>query len=80
MKVGNLKPISIYVFFLHWHVKVFSSKHAALKVDVLRDHKVYCLRAQLCSFQPGNFTGGGSEGVNALFDSNCCGLICGLIL
>ena len=53
-------------------MKVFSSKHAALKVDVLWDHKIYCLQAHPCSFQPGNFTGGGSEGVNALFDSNRC--------
>ena len=44
---------------------VSPSKHIALKVDVLQDRKIYCLKARPCIFQPGNFTGCGSEGVKA---------------
>ena len=35
MKVQNLKPFSLSVFFLHWHVKGFSSQRTAVKVDVV---------------------------------------------
>ena len=45
-------------------MKGFSSKLIALKVAVLKDRKIYCLQARPCLFQPGNFTGCGSEGVN----------------
>ena len=31
---------------------------------MLQERKVYCLQARPCIFQPGNFTGWGSEGVN----------------
>jgi len=31
--------------------------------DVLQDQKIHCLQLRPCSFQPGNFTGRGSEGV-----------------
>ena len=41
-----------------------SSKRIAFKVAVLQDWKMYCLQACLCIFQPGNFTGWVSEGVN----------------
>ena len=40
-----------------------SSKRVALKVDALQDRKIYCLHARPCIFQPGNFTGWGSERV-----------------
>ena len=33
---------------------------------MLYERKTYCLQACLCIFQPGNFTGLGSEGVNLL--------------
>ena len=42
----------------------FASKRIALKVDVLQEQKMYCLQAPPCIFQPGNFTGWGSEGIN----------------
>ena len=41
-----------------------SSQRMALKVDVSQDRKIYCLQARACIFQPGNFTGWSSEGVN----------------
>ena len=44
-------------------MKGFSSKHVALKVDVLKDWKIYCFQAHPCIFQPRNFTGWGSERV-----------------
>ena len=47
-----------------WHVKGLSSKRTSLKVDVLEDRKIYCSQARPCIFQPGHFTGWGSEGVN----------------
>ena len=49
----TLQPFS----FSHWHVKRFSLKRIALKADVLKDWKIYCAQAQLCIYQPGNFTG-----------------------
>ena len=50
----------------HQHVKGLRSKCAVLKVDLLQGHQIYCLRARMCArFQPGNFTGLGSEGVKA---------------
>ena len=33
---------------------------------MLQDREIYCLQARPCIFQPGNFTGWGSEGVNVL--------------
>ena len=45
----------------------------ALKVDMLQDRKIYYLRARPCIFQPGNFTGWGSGGVNKS-DSNLQGI------
>ena len=44
-------------------MKGFSSKHVTLKVDVPQDRKIYCLQVRPYIFQPGNFTGWGSEGV-----------------
>ena len=49
--------------FWHWHVKGFRSKRITLKVEVLQDRKIYCWQARPFIFQPGNFTGRGSEGV-----------------
>ena len=57
----NLKPLSL---FPHQDAKGFSSKRIALKVDALQDWKISCLQARLSIFQPINFTGWGSEGVN----------------
>jgi len=51
----------------HWHVKGFSSKRIALKVDVSYDPEIYCLQARPCSFQPGNFIGWDREGVKNNF-------------
>ena len=46
--------------FSHWHVKAFSLKCITMKVDCYRTRKY-----TVCIFQPRNFTGWGSEGVNA---------------
>ena len=48
----------------------------ALKVDVLKEREIYCLQACLCVFQPGNFTGRGSEGVNYYYLFVCCAALC----
>ena len=45
-------------------MKGFASKHTELKVDCYKTWKIYCLQSCVCTFQPGNFTGLGSEGVN----------------
>ena len=45
-------------------MKEFLSKWLALKEDVSQNQKIYCLQAHVSTFQPGNFTGWGSEGVN----------------
>ena len=58
-----MKTLSFLVFFFAWHVQGFPSKRIALKIDVLEDRNIYCLWARPCVFQPGNFTGMGSEGV-----------------
>ena len=47
-------------------MKGFSSKRAALKVDVLQDQETDCLQVRGCITQPGHFTGWGSEGVNVV--------------
>ena len=47
-------------------MKGFLSKRIALKEDVLQDRKTYCLQARPRIFQPGNFTGWGSEGVKLI--------------
>ena len=62
-KIETLKPFSS---FSHWHVKGLSSKHFALKVDVLYDWNIYCLQVRQCIFQPGHFTGWGSDGLRPL--------------
>ena len=43
--------------------KGFSSKHIALKVEVLQARKIYFLQARPCIIQRGSFTCWGSEGV-----------------
>ena len=58
-KFETCKP---FFFFALACEKIFM-KMIALKVDMLQDRKIYYLRARPCIFQPGNFTGGGSEGV-----------------
>ena len=44
-------------------MKGLSSKHIALKVDGLKDRKIYCLQARPCVFQHGNFRGWGRQWV-----------------
>ena len=76
-KIETLKPFSS---FSHGHVKGLSSKHFALKVDVLYDWNIYCLQVRQCIFQPGHFTGWGSDGLRPLMwaVSSCgCHLIAG---
>ena len=43
----NLKPLTVLSSFLHWHVKGFSSKHIALKVDGHGEVMLNVLRCQL---------------------------------
>ena len=46
-------------------MKKFSSERRVLKVELLKDLIIYCLKACGCIFQPGNLTGWGSERVKA---------------
>ena len=48
-------------------------KTHSIKAEVLQDRKIHCLQAGPCIFQPGNFTGWGSERVNACFH-RCWGI------
>ena len=44
--------------------KDFHQKYTVLKADLLQDHQMYCLAGvYVCTFQAGNFTSLGSEGV-----------------
>ena len=71
IKSAKCETLEVFLFsFWYWHVKGFSSKRIALKADVLlQDRKIYCLQARPCLFQPGRFTGWGSEGIN--FSLHC---------
>ena len=64
MNFETLKPFCL--LFLHWHAEGFLSKRIALKVDVSEDRKIYYSQARPCIFQPGHFTGSGSDGVKLL--------------
>ena len=44
-------------------------KRTVLKLDLLHDWKIYCSQACARTFQPGNLTGWGSEGVNLAYIS-----------
>ena len=63
---NKTETFELFCLFSHWHAKVFSSKHITLKVDVLKDRKIYCLQARPCIFQPGNVTCWSTQGVNGL--------------
>ena len=60
-EIGN--PSAVVSSFSNWRVKGFLSQLVALKVDFLKDRKIYCLQVRPYMFQPGYFTGLGSEGV-----------------
>ena len=60
-KFETIKPFCLLLS--HWYVKGSPPKRIALKVDLLQDKKIDWLQARLYTFQPGNFTGWGSEGV-----------------
>ena len=51
------------LLFLHWDVKGVSSKHTALKVDVIGPQNILFAGASV-HLSARNFTGWGSEGVN----------------
>ena len=47
------------------HVKGLLSKFTVLKVDfIIRPSNILFASVYVCTVQPGNFTGSGSEGVN----------------
>ena len=70
-KARNHKPLSLSLFFSHTHVKGFSSKHVRnIESTCVIEQKIYCLQAHLCIFQPGYFTGWGSERVKVPSDEN----------
>ena len=49
--------------------RIFIKRHT-IESRLLEDWKIYCLQASRCIFQPGNFTGCGSEGVNVGSDES----------
>ena len=58
-KCETWNPEAFLSSFSHWHVKGFSSKRIALKVDVLN-----CRTGKYTICKRGNLIGWGSEGVN----------------
>ena len=59
----NLKPFSLFVFVLALAPERIVIKTHGLKVDVLQDRKIYWLQARPYIYEPGNFSGWGSERV-----------------
>ena len=68
MKVRNFKSLGIFVFvFALAREKIFIKTYNIESRFVIQP-KIYCLQAYTCTFQPGNFTRWGSEGVNGRTD------------
>ena len=44
-EIRNTVFFFVFFFFLHWHVKGFTSKCAVFKIDVLYDGEIVCLQA-----------------------------------
>ena len=63
MKIEILKSLLVLVFALAC-AGIFIKKHI-IENELLKDRKRYSLQACACTFQPGNLTGWGSEGVKA---------------
>ena len=63
---AKFETIQAFLSPSHEHVKGFLSKCTVFKVDLLYDRQIRCLEecVCVCTFQPGNSTGLGSEGVN----------------
>ena len=61
MRVRNLKPLTLFLFF--WHVKESPSNRIALKTDVIRSENILFSGASV-HHSARNFTGWDSEGVN----------------
>ena len=61
----NSKSLDLFHFFSALACeRAFIKTHSnLLKVELLKDQKIYRLQACGCTSQPGNFTGWGSEGV-----------------
>ena len=55
--------ISWIVFFSELVCEGFLPKRTAMEVNFLQDRRMYCLQTCLSTFQPGNLTVWGSEGV-----------------
>ena len=80
MKVRNLKPLSLLLFFLALACERICIKTRNIEIGLLQIRKIYCLQARPCIFQPGNFKGWVSEGVNnqhfclilSHVDTYCC--------
>ena len=68
-KLGITEPFFLSLFFPNYHIKQFPPKHTVPEVDLLQDQKIYCLQACVNTFQPWQFTGYSSEGVNILWSS-----------
>ena len=69
-KSEQFQTLNCFFFFLHCHVKGFSSKHRPLKVDVIGVENTLFTSASVI-FQPGNFTDMGNEGVNVCMQLFC---------
>ena len=66
LKVPNLKPSKFVGRLCMSTLKDLYQKCTVLKVDLLSDHQIHCFACEyVCTFQHGNFTSCGSEGVKA---------------
>ena len=62
-KVQNLKPFSLFVFFFALALERIFTKTHHTERRCYRTGKYTVFEVRPCIFQPGNFTGWGSEGV-----------------
>ena len=61
IKVWNWKSFILFCIIVCERVFI---KMVSIERRCVTNQKIYCLQAHVCTFQPGNFTGWGSEGVN----------------
>ena len=63
MKVRNLKPSSLLVFFFALACGRISTKTYNTESRLLQERKIYCLQACPCIFQTGNLQAGAVKGL-----------------
>ena len=65
-KSTKFETIKFYFFPSHEHLEGFLSKHSVENRFVTEPSDILSGGVYVCTFQPGNFTGWGSEGVDVM--------------